>query len=44
MEQHELIGKQINRKCPRCGKDLLQNGLNDVWCSSLICDYNEDKK
>lgn len=36
---YERIGYWIEKKCPKCGAQMLGNKVGDEWCSFSECDY-----
>ena len=35
----DYIGDFIDKKCPKCGAQMLGNKKDDEWCSYVGCDY-----
>jgi len=38
----ELLGVITDKKCPKCGANLLKNLKGDEWCSFVECTYEID--
>lgn len=35
----DLVGTLCDKRCPRCGSQLLTNSRPEFWCSHVDCDY-----
>ncbi|MHA1840452.1 MAG: hypothetical protein ACTSYW_00610 [Candidatus Heimdallarchaeota archaeon] len=38
----ELVGEMTDKKCPKCGANLLKNLKGDEWCSFVECSFEID--
>jgi len=39
MKNEDLRGHMIEEDCPKCHASLLENKVNEKWCSMVGCDY-----
>jgi hypothetical protein len=35
----DLVGTLCDKRCPKCGSQLLMNSRAEFWCSHVDCDY-----